>query len=76
MPRFFRKPAAKCQDYNSEDIARTLCALATLPVRQMELGPMLCKEAATKGQGFHSEDVARMLWALATLKELQPASVS
>ncbi len=76
MSRPCREAAAESQAFNSEGIADTLWALATLKEPQPELVSKLCWDAAVECQDFDSEVIAQTLWALATLKERQLELVS
>jgi hypothetical protein len=62
-----REAERKARDFNPQEIANTLWALATAGVRLPgSLVESLSREAERKARDFNPQDIANMLWALAT----------
>ncbi len=55
----------KVQDFNAQEIANTLWAMAKTGTQTPDVFEALCAEASRKVQDFNAQEIANTLWAMA-----------
>ncbi len=65
---FYNESMKKISQFNSQALANTIWALATLKVNHFPLITLIANESMKKISQFNSQDLANAIWALATLK--------